>query len=273
MTSIGEVYDHQTRGMVEPSVLRLGLALFMVGVALGFLSLLLATTALGEAFGLDTYGARQIAGIFAGLAVPTVLIGTLALFPASRQAVAAAAIGAGITVLGVALFWYAYPDDWAGYGRDLTPFVSGVYAIGLVTIAWALFATVATFKRRNDPGGTLEFHLAPSTGQPRLLAAARAGLRDASFAPTSWFGPTSTAGSKPAQSDAPSGPPNVPDGGDGEVLGGSTSDPHPVDRYCGNCTYFTYGHDEQGRLSPYCQYHDHAMDDMEPCQHWESNAQ
>lgn len=272
MTSIGEVYDNQSRGMVNPRVLRFGLALFVVGVAIGFVSLLLATTTIGDAIGLDTFDARQIAGVLAGLAVPMVLVGTLALFPTSSRALAGAAIGAGIAMLGVALFWYAYPDDWAGYGRDLTPFVSVVYAIGLVTIAWALFSTVATFKRRNDPGGTLEFHLAPSTGQPRLLEAARAGLRGASFAPSHWFGSSTTGTTGTVEPEPSPTPANVPDGGDGEVLGSPSTEPHPVDRYCGNCSYFTYGHDEQGRLSPYCQYHDHAMNDMEPCQQWESNA-
>ncbi|MFP4590969.1 MAG: hypothetical protein ACLFMX_07785 [Halobacteriales archaeon] len=272
MASIGEVYEAQARGMVDPQILRFGLGLFVVGVAVGFASLLLGTTELGGVVGLDTYAAREVAGVLAGVSVPTVLVGTLALFPASARAKAGAAIGAGIAALGVALFWYAYPQDWAGYGRDLTAYVSTVYAVGVVTIAWALFTTVATFKRRNDPGGTLEFHLSPSTGQPRLLEAARAGLRGASLSPTSWFG-ASTSGPQVAVEQAPAPPPaNVTDGGDGEVLGASSGGPHPVDRYCGNCQFFTYGHDDQGRLSPYCQYHDEAMDDMEPCAHWDANA-
>ncbi len=274
MTSIGEVYEHQSRGLVDPRVLRFGLALFVTGVIFGFASLLLATTALGETLGFGTFEAREVAGIFAGLAVPMVLIGTLALFPASRRAIAAVAIGAGITVLGVALFSYAYPYDWAGYGEDLTPYVAGVYALGIVIIAWALFSTVATFKRRNDPGGTLNYHLAPSTGQPRLLEAARAGLSGASLSPSQWFGANATSAESGAQSrpEPTPAPTNVTDGGDGEVLGGTATEPQPADRYCGNCEYFAYGHDEQGRLSPYCQYHDHAMNDMELCQHWESNS-
>ncbi|MFW6448857.1 MAG: DUF7139 domain-containing protein [Halobacteriota archaeon] len=272
MASIGEVYEAQARGMVDPRVLRFGLGLFVVGVAVGFVSLLLGTTDLGTAVGLDTYGARRVAGVLAGIAVPMILVGTLALFPSGRRSKAGAAIGTGIAVLGVALFWYAYPQDWAGYGRDLTAYVSVVYAIGVVTIAWALFTTVATFKRRNDPGGTLEFHLAPSTGQPRLLEAARAGLRGASLTPSSWFGSSTSSPQVTVEPEPAPTPANVTDGGDGEVLGAGTGSTHPVDRYCGNCQHFAYGHDQQGRLSPYCQYHDEAMDDMEPCSHWDANA-
>lgn len=270
MTSIGEVYDAQARGMVDPRRLRFGLGLFVGGVVLAFASLLLATTGLADAFGLGLYDARLVAGILAGVAVPLVLVGTLALFPASRRARAAAAIGAGIAVLGVMLFWHAYPADWAGYGRDLTPVVTTVYAVGVVTMAWALFTTVATFKKRNDPGGTVDFHLAPTTGQPRLLEVARAGIRQAG----DWFSSPPDPGPAPAVSAQSAPDPVAPsrtDGGDGEVLAAGRSR-HPVDRYCGNCTHFTYGNDEQGKLSPYCLYHDEAMDDMEPCAQWEPNA-
>lgn len=271
MTSIGEVYDAQARGMVDPGVLRFGLGLFVGGVLLAFASLILATTGIAEFFGLGTFDARLVAGILGGVAVPLVLVGTLSIFPASRRARAAAAIGAGIAALGVALFWHAYPADWAGYGRDLTPIVSTVYAIGVVTMAWALFTTVATFKKRNDPGGTVNFHLAPTTGQPRFLEVARAGIRQAAAGAGDWISGTTPSPTPSPQPMAEPAAPSRTDGGEGEILGAGV-DRHPVDRYCGNCTHFTYGNDAEGRLSPYCLYHDEAMDDMEPCPQWEANA-
>lgn len=273
MTSIGEVYNAQSRGMVDQRYLKLGLALFGGGVTFAFVGLLLATTNVGAYLGLDIYGARLIAGVLGGVGVPMTLLGTLTLFPARRRVRGTAAIGAGIAILGVTLFWYAYPADWAGYGRDLTPYVTTVYAFGLVTIGWALFSTVATFKKRNAPGGTVTLHLVPATGQRRLLEFARSGLRHAGFGQGGLFSGSSPQPSQP-QVDIDSDQPNVSrtDGGDGEVLSEPTPKRNPVDRYCGNCTHFTYGSNTKGKLAPYCMYHDRAMDDMEPCAHWEPNT-
>lgn len=270
MTSIGEVYDAQSRGMVDQRYLKLGLALFGGGVTLAFVSLLLATTNIGGHLGLDMYGSRHVAGVLGGLGVPMALLGTLALFPARRRVRGTAAIGAGITILGVTLFWHAYPADWAGYGRDLTPYVSVVYTFGVVTIGWALFSTVATFKQRNDPGGMVTLHLTPATGQRRLLEFARSGLRHAGFGEGGWL----SSSTPQPNVDLDPDPPSVSrtDGGEGEVLTDPTPRREPVDRYCGNCTFFTYGSDSKGKLAPYCRYHEHAMDDMEPCDHWEPNT-
>lgn len=275
MTSLGDVYGTRGRGPVAYRYIKLGAVSFLAGIGLASLSLLLATTGLGDMLGLDTYGGRRVAGVLAGFSVVLTLLGTLALFPASKRAQATAAIGAGIAVLGVTLFWYAYPSDWAGYGRDLTPYVSAVYAGGIVTIAWALFSTVATFKQRNDPGGTVQFEISPSTGQPRLLEAARAGLAQAWSSGGNLLG-ASSRHQEPANSTNPSSAsfsqPET-DGGDGEVLtGGGGRLDEPADRYCGNCAHFGYVSDD-GDMQPYCHYHAERMDDVEPCPQWEANTE
>lgn len=271
MTSLGDVYGAQSRGMVDYRQLRFGMALFLGGIVAAFVGLLLATTSAGGLFGLDTFGARRVAGLLLGVAVPMALVGTIALFPASPRARATAAIGVGITALGIALFWTAYPSDWAGYGSDHTAIVSTVYALGTVTIAWALFSTVATFKRRNDPGGMIHFELAPTTGQPRLFAAAREGLRWAAGGAGGWF---STDDERPTVTAMEPDPPAVgrTDGGDAEVLAQRPAQHHPTDRYCGNCSHFTYATNREGRMAPYCRYHEKTMDDMEPCDRWRANT-
>ncbi len=271
MASIGEVYEAQSRGMVDQRYLRLGFGLFLSGISLATVALLVATTGIAESFGLSIFDARHIAGIIGGIAVPLALLGILLLFPADRRAWGVAAIGGGITILGVTMFWYAYPTDWAGYGRDLTPIVSAVYAFGIITIAWSLFTTVATFKRRNEPGGTVNLHVTPETGVPKLFRVARAGLAHASLSGSNWFAASSTQSSSHEASDDEEQV-GVTDGGEGEVVIGQPSEPESIDRYCGNCAQFTYGSDENGKLSPYCRYHDEAMDDMEPCSAWEPNT-
>lgn len=270
MASLGEVYETQSRGMVDRGQLRFGSGLFLSGVILAGIALLVATTGLADLFGLSTLEARHVAGVLGGLAVPMALLGILLLFPADRRAWSAAAIGAGITVLGVTMFWYAYPVDWAGYNRDFTPIVSVVYAFGIVTIAWALFSTVATFKQRNDPGGTVTLQVAPETGIPRLFRVARAGLAHASFSGNLLSSASTSATGGSSTGDG--GQVGVTDGGEGEVVIGQPKEPESIDRYCGNCAQFAYGSDEDGKLSPYCTYHDQAMDDMEPCEAWEPNT-
>ena len=38
------------------------------------------------------------------------------------------------------------------------------------------------------------------------------------------------------------------------------------DRYCGNCVYFEYvDAEDEGRSSPYCDYHETKLDDLEAC--------
>lgn len=270
MTSLGDVYGAQARGMVDYRYLRGGVALFLGGITFALVSLIVATTGLGRLFGLGTYDARLVAGVLAGLGVIMVLLGTMALFPATQRARATAIIGASVAILGVGLFYHAYPSDWAGYGRDLTPYVSAVYAFGIVTMAWTLFKTVATFNRRNAPGGTVNLQLSPSTGQPGFFEAAREGLRRASAVSTGLFEAESST-STPTPPPIPDTPQPSTDGGDGEVLARGSPDHHPTDRYCGNCTHFSYvSRDDQ--MIPYCHYHVEAMDDMEPCQQWDPNT-
>lgn len=272
MASIGEVYEAQSRGMVDRSHLQLGFGLFLGGVGLAAVALLVATTGVADLFDLGLFEARLVAGIIGGIAMPLALLGILLLFPADRRAWGAAAIGAGITLLGVSMFWYAYPADWAGYGRDLTPVVSAVYGFGIVTIAWSLFTTVATFKRRNDPGGTVTLQVAPETGIPRLYRVARAGLAHASIGSGTFFASSSTSNTGDGSDTSDEEQVGVTDGGEGEVVIDKPSEPQSVDRYCGNCSQFTYGTDDRGKLSPYCTYHDEAMNDMEPCEAWEPNT-
>ena len=278
MASIGEVYDAQSRGMVEPGQLRLGFGLFLSGIILAAVGLVVATTGVHESMGLSIFDARLYAGILGGLAVPLALLGIMLLFPTDRRAWGVAAIGTGIAALGVAFFWYAYPQDWAGYGRDFTPIVSAIYAFGIVTVTWSLFTTVATFKRRNDPGGTVTLQIAPETGIPRLFRVAREGLRHSSFGGGTLFSSTppgasgQTGGGSTTTSPSTQQAVGVTDGGETEVAISEPRDPEPVDRYCGNCRFFAYGSDDHGKLSPYCRHHDEAMDDMEPCDDWQSNT-
>lgn len=154
MTSLAEVYEGV--GADNLRRLYLGTGLFVSGAILVVIGIIAATTDLIAGLGLGTFGAREIAGITAGLGVPAVFVGIFTVLPASRRERAAAAIGASVAVFGVMLFAIVYPEQWYGAAPDhLTLPVTAVYFLGTITTFWALFTAVVNFKTRNDPGGTV----------------------------------------------------------------------------------------------------------------------
>lgn len=149
MTGLADAYTDDVGALQSPGRLQAGAVLLGVGT---FLSIAALLAAVANPTDLHT---RRIAGVLGGLAAPALVGGVVAILPANPKLRAAAAIGASITLLGVASFWHAYPDHWAGFGRELTAYVTGIYFTGMLTLVCCCFAGIATFKRRNDPGGTV----------------------------------------------------------------------------------------------------------------------
>ena len=161
MTSLAEAYEENVAEVGSVQRLYLGVGLFVAGALLVVLAILISTTGLQSVLGLAWWEAREVAGVLAGVGVPAVFVGVFTVLPANPRVRAAAAIGAGIAVLGVALFSHAYPYQWsgAGNGTNLTPHVAAVYFLGVLVTFWCLFVAVANFKTRNDPGGTVTLEL------------------------------------------------------------------------------------------------------------------
>ncbi len=251
MTGLADVYDGPS-GDVGSRRLRLGLALFSLGTLASVLGLFVATTGLASTLGLDTFAARRLAGTLAGLGVPATVVGIAVVLPASDRLRVAAAVGAALAVVGVGLFRLAYPADWWGYGNDYTLAVSAVYALGVAITLGCLFAGVATFKVRNDPGGTVSLNVL-KRGETRVVEV-----------PTgTGLGSVGLLGSPGTGPDRP-----VSDGGDAVVM--TAPERPPVDRYCGNCTRFDYV-ELNGSLRPYCGATDEVMETMDPCDEWQPN--
>ena len=352
MTSLAEAYERNEREVTSPERLYAGTGLVLAGALLALLAVLVVTTNLFSFIAGDTYAARELAGILGGLAVPAVLVGVFTVLPAGRRAQAAAAISASLCVFGVALFRYAYPYHWDGYGQDLTFFVSAVYLVGLFSAIWCLFTVVVNFKTRNDPGGALEMNVT-RLGETKVVEVDRSGgfggigllgttpdgevetqtndpsgsvastasdavssassaLSSASSAVSSAASGRSTTGGKRATSPT-SGLRAASDGGSAAndiVEAGAATDGRassserptassrstsgtrsavkprppadssgasadrsidPTDRYCGNCRHFEYGRDAGGMV-PFCRYHGDRMDDMDPCEEWDSRV-
>ena len=159
MTSLTDVYDGDVGSVVDRRRRLLGTALFLVGAAIVVAAIAVATTGLREAFGLGVYEAREVAGLLAGVGLPAVFVGIFAVLPAGRAVRAAAAIGFSLALLGVSLFAYAYPDRWLSVDPVLTVAAILLYSLGTLTTVWCMFAALATFKTRNDPGGTARMEI------------------------------------------------------------------------------------------------------------------
>jgi len=159
MTSLTDVYDGDVGSVADRRRRAAGTALFLVGAAIVVTAIATATTDLRQVFGLGLYEAREVAGVLAGLGVPAVVVGIFAVLPAGRVVRAAAAIGASLALLGVTLFVYAYPDRWLSVDPALTVGTVLMYSLGTLTTVWCMFAALATFETRNDPGGTARMEI------------------------------------------------------------------------------------------------------------------
>jgi hypothetical protein len=108
------------------------------------------------------------------------MLGVFTVLPSNRMGRAPAVIGSALMILGVALFYYAYPCRWIGATcgaglTDMTLPTAGLYFLGAATSLWALFVSVANFKTRNDPGGTAEITV-NLEGETRVVEVDRSRL-------------------------------------------------------------------------------------------------
>ena len=254
MPSIADVYDGGVSGVTTHRRLVGGGSMLAVGTVLAVAGILVGAIYPGS------FTARLYTGVLLGLAAPSVLVGVAVVLPARPVLRLATAVGASITLLGVAAFWYAYPEHWAGFGRGLTGVVATIYGLGILVLAYCLFAGIVTLKRRNAPGGMISLTLSA----PNIIQF------DGEATDQSGFSSVATFGSSPDRPSEPH-PATTSDGGvvDDEITRPTPEEP-TNDQYCGNCRFFEY--DEQAdELRPYCGYHDQPLQDMEACPAWESN--
>ncbi len=303
MPSLGETYERRA-GPASRRQVVVGTGLFMSGAILLVAAIVVGATGLLIGNGFTVYQGREIAGILAGIGLPAFFVGTTIVLPATRLHRGAAVVGSGFALTGVALFRYAYPGKWyasPGVPSDLVLGLMLVYFTGVLITFWALFTAIATFKTRNDPGGTVSLTVAKENPAVRAVEAVQTEFQNAGRAISSGLGSIGTFGGvdtgtedlgptphmNASRSDGgtatdaeifepepKSSRPNKPgqERGSDEGVEFMGNEPEAVepDRYCGNCTHFDY-EDEAGNMHPYCGLYDERMDDMEACQWWEQN--
>lgn len=283
MASLTDVYQRRIGAVASRRRVLAGLALFAVGLGVVAFGVLLATTGIGTVFGLGVYGAREWAGILAGLGLPATFVGLFAILPTSRLTRATIAIGASLSVFAVALFTYAYPTQWPG-APAADPLLSlmtlTLYFVGAITTGWCLFVSIATFKTRKSPGGAAEMRITEE-GTVKLVEQADTGV--SGVGGIGLFG-TDPDGEVPTQTGNSSGSSSTTrqaasDGGsatrssatDDDAFVESVSTRGQPDRYCGNCEQFNYVRTDDG-LEPYCSHHGRYLEDMDACEEWASNS-
>lgn len=266
MTSLSDVYEGEVGSVVSRRQRALGAGLFAVGALAVTVAIAIGTTDLASALGLDLVTAREIAGILAGLGLPAVFVGIFAILPATPAVRAAAAVGSGLAMFGVALFGYAYPGRWISTDPPLTALTILVYSVGTLVTFWCLFVGLATFKTRDDPGGTARLDVTES-GTVRIVS-------DTTDRTVSSVGLTGTpdGGVETQTNREPTGDDTAHAGEETttvvESLAARRAQP---DTYCGNCAHFEYVRAD-GEITPYCGLHDDLMADMDACEEWEPNG-
>ncbi|MFC4356824.1 ribonuclease BN [Halobium salinum] len=312
MTSLADAYTGGDRGSGgESRRLYLGVALFVVGTLLAVAGLVVGTT---EAFAppnqnavMQLTWARHVGGLLAGVGIPAVLLGISTILPAGRRTRAAAVVGAGIAMVGVAMFWHAYPCQWSGSNclagqTELTLPTVGTYFLGVITTFWCLFVGVANFKTRNDPGGTVTMEVTRQ-GETRYVEVPaekasglggigffgdtpdgdvktqtnRGAVSDGGADDTDIREPQGSNARGPATTQSPSEPSSsgslTPSSSgssstDAEIMRDDEPRADPTgDSYCGSCAHFDYVKTGQG-MQPYCGLHDETMEDMDACRQW-----
>jgi hypothetical protein len=113
-----------------------GFGAFFGGIALGFVGLALFLFSGTQPTGSDVFWQfREVALVFAMLALPAVGVSVTVLLPVGRRTTAASLFGAGICVLGTVWLTQVYPFEWTAAGNDVS--VLSTYSIGVVLLAAA----------------------------------------------------------------------------------------------------------------------------------------
>ncbi len=125
------------------------LALFFLVV--GFVMLVIGIIAASTewfaiTFDMSVYEAWRVAGIFAGIGLPLMIVGLFTILPATNTQRLGAGIGLMLVIAGVILFAMNFPNQWYGDETDRTFLVVSTYFTGAVLTLFYLFLSVANFQ-------------------------------------------------------------------------------------------------------------------------------
>jgi hypothetical protein len=160
---------------------------------------------------------------------------------------------------------------------------------------WCLFVGIATFKTRNDPGGSARVEVTDE-GVVEIVSTGRSvpGVGGIGLFGADPDGRAETQTNRGSDDTVVAGESRGSDtparAGDGAGAVESTNartgaEPATVDtdieravhergrpdRYCGNCSHFEYVRAD-GEITPYCGLHAELLEDMDACDQWDANG-
>ncbi|WP_340098425.1 DUF7139 domain-containing protein [Salinibaculum salinum] len=153
MPSLDEAYDRDRFTERDPRRVAGGLCLGAAG-ALAVLAAIILVAVAG-----DTTLAKAQSGVLAGLGVPAMFLAVVLVLPASTRTRLGVVAGSVLSVAGVWLFWQAYPMRWTRTADSMAFETVMVYGLGGAVALWFVFSAVASFRRRNNPQGTVELEV------------------------------------------------------------------------------------------------------------------
>ncbi|WP_436925415.1 DUF7139 domain-containing protein [Halosimplex amylolyticum] len=160
MPSLSEAYDRGEWTGRDPRRVSAGGSLFVVGALAVVSAIFVLTTGLATVFdATTTTETRRVAGVLAGLGIPAMFLGVVAVLPASRRERLGVLVGAALNVAGVGLFNHAYPTRWVEASQSLAFPTAMVYFVGGSVALWFVLSAVASFKLRNNPQGTIRLEV------------------------------------------------------------------------------------------------------------------
>lgn len=166
MPSLDEAYNRGSVTERDSRRVAGGLALGVTGALAVFGAIVLLALA-G-----DATLAKAQAGVLAGLGVPAMFLAVVVVLPASRRARLGVVLGSVLSVAGTWLFWQAYPARWTRTANSMAFETVMLYGVGGAIALWFVFSAVASFRRRNNPQGTVELEVVRQ-GQTKTVEVSR----------------------------------------------------------------------------------------------------
>ncbi|WP_276273325.1 DUF7139 domain-containing protein [Haloarcula litorea] len=160
MERLGDAYGGSQWTSRDPRRVYAGAVLGAVGALAVVVGVLLVTTPLSDWIGAtDLRAAEKLAGTLGGLGIPAMFLGVVAVLPSSRRQQAGVVVGSAASLVGIALFQTAYPHRWTTGQATLAFETSMAYFLGVGLAFLFVFSTMARFRARNNPQGTVRLEL------------------------------------------------------------------------------------------------------------------
>ncbi|WP_424001482.1 DUF7139 domain-containing protein [Haloarcula salina] len=161
MENLGDAYTSRRWEGRDPRRVVAGATLGVCGALAVVAAILLVTTPLSAFLGATApHAAEKLGGTLGGLGIPAMLLSVVAVLPSSRREQVGVGSGAALCLVGIALFQVAYPYNWTVGGQTFAFETTMAYFLGSCVAFWFVFTAMASFRRRNDPHGTVKLEIA-----------------------------------------------------------------------------------------------------------------